>query len=64
MGDRLFVKEKCRLYLKEKGLATSGDVWGEKDKPSPLDGAIKEILDKASARAIASGRKTLKARDL
>lgn len=64
MADRLFVKEKVRLYVKDQGLNTSGNVWGEKDSDSPLDNVIKEILDKAINRAKLDKRKTLKARDL
>jgi len=64
VADRLFVKEKVRLYVKDQGLNTSGNVWGEKDSDSPLDNVIKEILDKAINRAKLDKRKTLKARDL
>lgn len=58
--DPLFVKSKVREFIKGKGCNTSsgildGDAFNE---------IIATMLDKAVARAIGNGRKTVKARDL
>lgn len=58
--DPLFVKSKVREFIKGKGCNTSSGI---------LDGdafndIIATMLDKAVARAMGNGRKTVKARDL
>ncbi|MBY9003294.1 MAG: hypothetical protein KGD73_04930 [Candidatus Lokiarchaeota archaeon] len=58
--DSLFVKSKIREYIKNKDCNTASAVLdGE-----VLNGIISGMLDKAIARAIANGRKTVKDRDL
>ncbi|MHA1148724.1 MAG: hypothetical protein ACTSR8_10810 [Promethearchaeota archaeon] len=59
-SDSLIVKSKVREYIKSNGCNTAGDlVDGD-----ALNNAIKEILDKAVARAKANGRKTVQAKDI
>ena len=58
--DSLIVKSKVREYIKGKECNTSGAVLDG----STLNDIIKEILDKAIARTIANGRKTVKERYL
>ncbi|MBY9019073.1 MAG: hypothetical protein KGD66_09620 [Candidatus Lokiarchaeota archaeon] len=58
--EPLFVKSKVREYIKGKDCNTASAVLdGE-----VFNGIITGMLDKAIARAIANGRKTVKDRDL
>ena len=56
----LFVKSKVRDYIKNKECNTSSGILDG----DALNSLVIELLDKAIARAIANGRKTVKARDL
>lgn len=58
--DTLIVKSKVREYIKSKGCNTAGDLVDG----NALNDAIKEIIDKAVARAQANGRKTVQAKDI
>ncbi len=59
-SDALIVKSKVRDYIKGNGCNTAGAlVDGD-----ALNDAIKEILDKAIARAKANGRKTVQTKDI
>ncbi|MHA1149343.1 MAG: hypothetical protein ACTSR8_13995 [Promethearchaeota archaeon] len=59
-SDTLIVKSKVREYIKSKGCNTSSDlVDGD-----ALNSVIKELLDKAIARAKANGRKTVQSKDM
>ena len=57
-SDSLVVKSKMKEYIKGKGCNSAGNL-GE-----GLTNIIKEILDKAIARAKANGRKTVQEKDL
>lgn len=58
--DPLFVKSKVREYIKSKDCNTASAVLDG----ALFNGIIKKMLDKAIARAMANGRKTVKDRDL
>lgn len=59
-SDTLIVKSKVREYIKSQGCNTSSDLV---DGDS-LNNVIKELLDKAIARAKANGRKTVQSKDM
>jgi len=58
--EPLFVKSKVREYIKNKDCNTASAVLDG----ATLNGIITGMLDKAIARAMANGRKTVKDRDL
>jgi len=59
-AEPLYVKSKVKEYVRSLGCNTSGvDLAG-----GALNDIVKEILDKAIARAKANGRKTVTAKDL
>ena len=59
-SDILFVKSKIREYIKAQECNTSGALLDG----GALNDAIKELLDKAIARAKANGRKTVQEKDM
>jgi len=57
-SETLVVVSKVKDYVKSKGLQTS------ESAVSALSGAVRELLDKAAARAMDNGRQTIKDRDI
>lgn len=56
--ETLVVVSKVKDYIKEKGLQTS------ETAVDALSDAVRELLDKAAARAKDNGRQTIKDRDI
>ena len=54
----LVVASKIKAYIRDQGMNTSGDAI------SCLSEKVYAILDDATARTVANGRKTLKAQDV
>ncbi|MFH1376391.1 MAG: DUF1931 domain-containing protein [Candidatus Woesearchaeota archaeon] len=52
------------LIVKSKIKENVGDLNVSSDFATALDGTIKDLIEKAAARAKANGRKTVQARDL
>ena len=57
-SETLVVVSKVKDYVKTKGLQTS------ETAVSALSDAVRELLDKAAARAKDNGRQTIKDRDI
>ncbi len=57
-NETLVVVSKVKEYVKEKGLQTS------ETAVDALSAAVRELLDKAAARAKDNGRQTIKDRDI
>ena len=57
-SETLVVVSKVKDYVKSKGLQTS------ESAVSALSDAVRELLDKAAARAKDNGRQTIKDRDI
>jgi histone H3/H4 len=57
-NETLVVVSKVKEYVKEKGLQTS------ETAVDALSTAVRELLDKAAARAKDNGRQTIKDRDI
>ncbi len=57
-SETLVVVSKVKDYVKSKGLQTS------ESAVSSLSDAVRELLDKAAARAKDNGRQTIKDRDI
>ncbi|MBI4211750.1 MAG: hypothetical protein HY540_03850 [Deltaproteobacteria bacterium] len=58
MSEVLVVISKVKEYVKEKGFQTS------ETAVEALSASVKELLDKAIARAKDNGRQTIKDRDI
>lgn len=56
--ETLVVVSKIKEYVKEKGFQTS------ETAVDALSNAVRELLDKATARAKDNGRQTIKDRDI
>ncbi|MCP4591314.1 MAG: hypothetical protein GY842_11240 [bacterium] len=54
----LVVASKVKAYIKDQGMNTSGEAI------SSISERVYSMLDEATARTVANGRKTLKAQDI